>query len=376
MSVAMQLQSSTVWINATHLFDAGVGVGGFRESGFGLDGGREGCHEYLQPRSWAQRTPRRVPEHGPVATTSTQADADAGGRFGVGQTDTPSPPLAPAIDRTAKLFIGGKQVRPDSESSTPVYAATGRRIGEVAAGSRKDIRNAVTAARAAAAWSSATPHRRAQALYYIAENLSARADEFATRIASLTGVDERTAHAEVDASIGRLFAYGAWADKYEGTVRTPAPRSVAISTIEPIGVVGVVCPDEAPLLSLVSLMAPLMAMGNRTIVVPGERHALVATDFYQVLETSDLPAGVVNLVTGPADTLLRTLAEHDDVDALWAFGDRQRSFDAERLSVGNLKRTWVDHGLATDWHDAASAEGPLFLRQATRVKSIWLPCGE
>ncbi|MDB5818873.1 MAG: aldehyde dehydrogenase [Rhizobacter sp.] len=376
MSAATQLQTGTVWINATHLFDASVGIGGVRESGFGLDGGREGCHEYLQPRTWAQRRPRRVSDHGPVVTAPPRGEVDAGGRFGATRAGDTGHAPAPAIDRTAKLFIGGKQVRPDSESSTPVFAATGQRAGEVAAGSRKDIRNAVTAARAAVAWSSATPHRRAQALYYLAENLSARADEFATRIASLTGLDAQAAHAEVEASIGRLFAYGAWADKYEGTVQLPAPRSVALSTVEPIGVVGVVCPEEAPLLSLVSLMAPLMAMGNRTIIVPSQRHALVATDFYQVLETSDLPAGVVNLVTGPADALLQTLAEHDDVDALWAFGDAPRSCHAERLSVGNLKRTLVDHDLSTDWNDAASAEGPLFLRHATRVKSIWLPCAE
>jgi len=117
-------------------------------------------------------------------------------------------------------------------------------------------------------------------------------------------------------------------------------------------------------------------MGSRTVIVPGEKHALVATDFYQVLETSDLPAGVVNLVTGPAAGLARTLAEHDDVDALWVFGAKELSREAERLSVGNLKRTLVDHGLATDWHDAASAEGAAFLRHATQVKNIWIPYGE
>jgi len=159
-------------------------------------------------------------------------------------------------------------------------------------------------------------------------------------------------------------------------VHVPPLRGVALATVEAIGVVGVVCPDEAPLLSFVSLLAPLLAMGNRTVIVPSEKHPLIATDFYQVLETSDLPAGVINLVTGPAASLARTLAEHDDVDALWVFGAKELSRDAERLSVGNLKRTLVDHGLATDWHDAASAEGPAFLRHATQVKNIWIPYGE
>ncbi|MDQ0012615.1 aldehyde dehydrogenase (NAD+) [Variovorax boronicumulans] len=363
LGIAPQLQAGVVWVNATNLFDAGVGFGGYRESGYGREGGREGCYEYLKPRAWAERKPR-------TAAVALEAANEAP------KTQPKSSITLPAIDRTAKLFVGGKQVRPDGELSHPVFAANGQRIGEVGTGNRKDIRNAVAAARSAASWSSATPHRRAQALYYLAENLAARADEFAGRIASLTGVGAPAAQAEVDASVSRLFAYGAWADKYEGTVHVPPLRGVALATVEAIGVVGVVCPDEAPLLSFVSLFAPLMAMGNRTVIVPSERHPLVATDFYQVLETSDLPAGTINLVTGPAASLVQTLAEHDDVDALWVFGAKALSRNAERLSVGNLKRTLVDHGLATDWHDAASAEGALFLRHATQVKNIWIPYGE
>ena len=361
LGIAPQLQAGVVWVNATNLFDAGVGFGGYRESGYGREGGREGCYEYLKPRAWSERKPRSAAAPAQAANEADKTPAAAG---------------LPAIDRTAKLFIGGKQARPDGELSHPVVSATGHRIGEVGTGNRKDIRNAVAAARAAAGWSSATPHRRAQALYYLAENLSARAGEFAARLTSLTGLAARAAQAEVDAAVSRLFAYGAWADKYEGTVHVPPLRGVALATVEPIGVVGVVCPDEAPLLSFVSLLAPLLAMGNRTVIVPSERHPLIATDFYQVLETSDLPAGAVNLVTGPAAGLAQTLAEHDDVDALWVFGAKELSRMAERLSVGNLKRTLVDHGLATDWHDGAAAEGPLFLRHATQVKNIWIPYGE
>jgi aldehyde dehydrogenase (NAD+) len=361
LGIAPQLQAGVVWVNATNLFDAGVGFGGYRESGYGREGGREGCYEYLKPRAWAERKPRSATAFAQAANEADKAPVAAG---------------LPAIDRTAKLFIGGKQVRPDGELSHPVFSAAGQRLGEVGTGNRKDIRNAVAAARTAAAWSSATPHRRAQALYYLAENLSARAGEFAARLTSLTGAAARAAQAEVDAAVSRLFAYGAWADKYEGTVHVPPLRGVALATVEAIGVVGVVCPDEAPLLSFVSLLAPLLAMGNRTVIVPSEKHPLIATDFYQVLETSDLPAGVVNLVTGPVAGLAQTLAEHDDVDALWVFGAKELSRTAERLSIGNLKRTLVDHGLATDWHDGAAAEGPLFLRHATQVKNIWIPYGE
>jgi aldehyde dehydrogenase (NAD+) len=110
--------------------------------------------------------------------------------------------------------------------------------------------------------------------------------------------------------------------------------------------------------------------------VPNERHPLPATDFYQVLETSDVPAGVVNIVTGARDGLVKVLAEHDDVDALWAFGSKEASAGAEKLSVGNLKRTLVDHGLMLDWNDGAAAEGPILLRHAVQVKNIWIPYGD
>jgi len=282
----------------------------------------------------------------------------------------------PALDRTAKLFVGGKQARPDGNYSRPVLSPKGKLVGEVGEGNRKDIRNAVAAARAAEGWSKATAHNRAQVLYYLAENLSARADEFAGRIAAMTGVAPAKATAEVEASINRLFTYAAYADKFEGTVHAPPMRGVALAMKEAIGVVGVVCPDEAPLLGLISLVAPLIAMGNRVVAVPSERAPLAATDLYQVFETSDLPAGVVNIVTGGRDSLSKTLAEHDDVDALWVFGSKEASLATERLSAGNLKRTLVDHGLATDWYDAASAEGPIFLRHAVQVKNIWVPYGE
>jgi aldehyde dehydrogenase (NAD+) len=141
-------------------------------------------------------------------------------------------------------------------------------------------------------------------------------------------------------------------------------------------VVGVICPPEAPLLGFVSLVAPLVAMGNRVVAIPSEAAPLAATDLYQVLDTSDVPGGVVNIVTGASLALARTLAEHDDVDGLWAFGSAELSTLVERASVGNLKRTLVDHGRATDWHNPAAAEGALLLRHAVQVKNVWIPYGE
>lgn len=357
LHVAAKLAAGVVWVNATNLFDAAAGFGGKRESGFGREGGREGCYEYLKPKAWVGRRLRAAPAE-PVLKP-------ASGDFS-----------APSLDRTAKLFIGGKQARPDGNYSRAVLSPKGKVIGEVGEGNRKDIRNAVVAAHAASGWASATSHNRAQILYYIAENLSGRADEFADRIVAMTGASAANAKAEVEASIARLFSYGAWADKYEGVVHQPPLRGVALAMPEAIGVVGVVCPAEAPLLGFISLVAPLIATSNRVVAVPSEQHPLAATDFYSILETSDVPAGVVNIVTGSAMELAKTLASHNDVDALWAFGTQELSTVVERLSAGNLKRTFVDYGKATDWFDRSAAEGQAYLRRATDVKNIWIPYGE
>ena len=280
------------------------------------------------------------------------------------------------MDRTAKLFVGGKQVRPDGNYTRPVLGPDGTVLAEVGDGNRKDIRNAVEAARAAAGWGSKTAHNRAQILYYLAENLSARSAEFAGRLREMTGASAARAKAEVEASISRLFSYGAWSDKYEGAVHLPPMRGVALAIPEPLGVVGVICPPEAPLLGFVSAVAPLIATGNRVVAVPSELHPLAATDFYSVVETSDVPAGVLNIVTGDALALAEVLARHHGVDGLWAFGSAGLSEAVERLSAGDLKRTFVDYGRRLDWHDPRQTEGPLFLRRATEVKNIWVPYGE
>jgi aldehyde dehydrogenase (NAD+) len=230
----------------------------------------------------------------------------------------------------------------------------------------------VEAAHAAAAgWSKATGHTRAQILYYIAENLSARADELARRLDAL-GVGGA---AEVEATVRRLFTYGAWADKYDGQVHQVPLRGVALAMNEPIGVIGIACPEEHPLLGFVSLVAPAICAGNTVVAIPSERSPLAATDFYQVLETSDVPGGVINVVTGVKNTLARTLAEHDDVDAVWYFGSPEGVKAVELASAGNMKRTWCESDLRS-WHDPREGEGREFLRQATQVKNIWIPYGE
>ncbi|CAA9299177.1 MAG: Aldehyde dehydrogenase [uncultured Gemmatimonadetes bacterium] len=370
LDIAPRIKAGTVWVNSTNLFDAASGFGGYRESGYGREGGREGLWEYVKAK-W-EKEGERGTANGERLKKVRGKVADAVDALTHPRTGAPS---LPPIDRTAKLYVGGKQARPDSGYSMPVVGASGVAIGEVGLGNRKDVRNAVEAAHKASGWARSTGHNRAQVIYYLAENLAARADEFTRRIAALTG-DEGGAAREVELAIRRLYTYGAWADKWDGAVHSTPFRNVTLAMHEPIGVVGIACPDEAPLLGFVSLVAPAIAMGNTVVVVPSERHPLAATDFYQVLDTSDVPGGVVNIVTGKRDELAETLAGHDDVDAMWYFGGTEGSTLVERLSTGNMKRTFVSYGRGRDWASAEQAEGPEFLRHATNVKNIWVPYGE
>ncbi|MCK4725112.1 MAG: aldehyde dehydrogenase family protein, partial [Anaerolineales bacterium] len=150
--------------------------------------------------------------------------------------------------------------------------------------------------------------------------------------------------------------------------------TVAIN--EPLGVLGIACPDEYPLLAFVSLMAPAIARGNTVVMVPSQVHPLSATDLYQVLDTSDVPGGVVNIVTGDRDHLMKTLIEHEDVDGVWYFGTAEGSYHTEYESAANMKRTWVNYGIAHDWENDETGAGHEFLHEATQVKNIWVPTGE
>jgi aldehyde dehydrogenase (NAD+) len=274
------------------------------------------------------------------------------------------------------MFIKGKQVRPDSGYSQDVYDPQHQVIGQVGEGNRKDIRNAVEAAHAASGWAAGTTHNRAQILYYMAENLAVREEEFARRIVQQTGRSYADAANEVETTISRLFSYAAWADKYEGVVHRPPLRGVVLAMHEPIGVIGMACPDEYPLLGFISLVAPAIAMGNTVVVIPSQQSPLSATDCYQVFETSDLPAGVVNIVTGQRDPLSQVLADHDDVDAMWYFGPADGSKRVELASAGNMKRIWVNYGHPRNWLDNVQGEGEEFLRESTQMKNIWVPYGE
>lgn len=353
LDIAPKLKAGVVWINSTNNFDAAVGFGGYKESGFGREGGREGMAFYLKAK-WEKELKPFVAATPKPAKSANPLD-DAGG-----------------IDQTAKMYIAGKQARPDSGYSRPVHGPSGALVGEVGDGNRKDIRNAVEAARAALGWATTSAHNRAQILYFLAENLEYRADEFAARIKAQTGEDGA---AEVAASVERLFAFAGWADKYDGAVHNPPQRMVATAMVEALGAMAILAPPSRPLLGSIALVAPALAMGNTVVLVPSEKSPLSMTDFYQVLETSDVPSGVLNIVTGESKVLAKTLAEHDGIDAIWFAGDAETSAMVEKASAGNVKQTWTSRGLYYDLSDKAKFEGDYFLRRATQVKNVWIPYG-
>jgi aldehyde dehydrogenase (NAD+) len=339
LDVAGKLKAGVVWVNATNLFDAAAGFGGYRESGFGREGGREGLWEYVSlPPPALRTTPSPASRGERVDLPLPSRSQGGGGLEGRGRG---------TIDRTPKLFIGGKQVRPDSGYSLTVGEF------EVGEGNRKDIRNAVEAARAAAGkWATTSGHGRAQILYYLAENLEQRKESFDPE--------------ELRRSIEVLFECAAWADKYDGQLHRVAQRAVALAIPEPLGVIGIACPREFGLLGLINAVAPALAMGSVVIAVPSETDPLSATSLYQVLETSDVPAGVVNIVTGSHKPLLETLAGHDDVEGVWAISaqkDLKKSIEA--LSAGNMKRLWLPEGPLPSIGEA--------FREATQIKNVWIP---
>ncbi|MEO1238780.1 MAG: aldehyde dehydrogenase family protein [Pseudomonadota bacterium] len=347
LDVAPKLAAGVVWVNATNLFDAAAGFGGVRESGFGREGGWEGLAAYTKAIGKPKPLVRLAP-------------------------NPPGKLAADGIDRTAKLYIGGKQTRPDGGYSDTIWGSRGTFMGQVSRANRKDLRNAVEAMNAAKGWRKTTAALRGQILYYMAENLTARADEFARRIDRLQG--GKRGAAEVDAAIERLFYWAAWADKNDGRAKPVPMRGVALAMNEPVGKIAAFAPDDMPLLGPVSLIGLSMAMGNTLTLIASEPAPILATDFYQVLETSDVPAGVVNILTGDHSELAPQTAGHGDIDAVWSFSGAPISEVIEREAAGNLKRTWVNHGRAiVDWNRPHAKE---FLAAATEIKTIWVPYGE
>ena len=356
LEVAPAIKAGTVWVNCTNLFDAASGFGGYRESGFGREGGREGMWEYLKP-------------------VAGERGDDAGPSGGA----PPGPTTSPGrdrIDRTRKLWIGGAQKRPDGGYSITVTDPAGAPVAEVPRGNRKDVRNAVEAAAGTRArWGGSNGHLRAQILYFLAENLAVRGREFADGLIRCAGVAEADARAEVEAAVRTLFTFAAWADKHDGRVHSTPFRNVTFAMNEAVGTVAIRCADRAPLAGVAGPVAAALSQGNVAVVVLPERFPVPALDLVQVMETSDIPPGAVNILCGIHREVIPTLAAHDDVDQVWDFVADDLSGETERLSAGNLKRVWVDREGAVDWLAPSGRDGELLLRKGTRVKNIWVPYG-
>ena len=350
MDVAPKIKAGVLWINCHNQFDASCGFGGVKESGFGREGGKEGLYEYLKPRYLS-----------PVKNVRSK------------KTNSNKNQL---IDRTLKFYIGGKQVRPDGGHSIETFNANGSLAAVVGSGNRKDIRNAVNAAVKATSWSSQSGHGRAQILYFLAENLAVRESEWIERLETLCGISNEHAKAEFDESISRIFSYAAWADKYDGAVHSAPYRGVTMALPEPIGVLAQVAPENQPLLTTISLIAPAIAMGNRVILIPSDSFPSVALELVQTFETSDIPPGVINIVTGDKSELSHQLVGHAEVDGVWCWSDSNNIAKVETISAMDLKRLWVHIDGDRDWLDSNQGEGLEFLRNATEVKNIWTPYGD
>ena len=350
MDVAPKIKAGVLWINCHNQFDASCGFGGVKESGFGREGGKEGLYEYLKPRYLSPVKNLRSKK-----TNSNKNQS---------------------IDRTLKFYIGGKQVRPDGGHSIETFNANGTLAAVVGSGNRKDIRNAVNAAVKATSWSSQSGHGRAQILYFLAENLAVRESEWIERLETLCGISNENAKAEFDESISRIFSYAAWADKYDGAVHSAPYRGVTMALPEPIGVLAQVAPENQPLLTTISLIAPAIAMGNRVILIPSDSFPSVALELVQTFETSDIPPGVINIVTGDKSELSHQLVGHAEVDGVWCWSDSNNIAKVETISAMDLKRLWVHIDGDRDWLDSNQGEGLEFLRNATEVKNIWTPYGD
>jgi acyl-CoA reductase-like NAD-dependent aldehyde dehydrogenase len=283
------------------------------------------------------------------------------------------------VKKTYKLFIGGKFPRSESGRYLPAKSASGAQLDNFAHASRKDFRDAVVAARAATGgWSKASAYNRGQVLYRAAEMLQNRASELVNEIARSTGVNAAKAKREVSAAIDRLVHYAGWTDKYSqvfGSVNPVASPHFNFTTPEPTGVVVVLAPDEPSLLALVSLVAPVILSGNAAIMIPSEKFPLPAATFAEILATSDLPGGVVNILTGKRAELIPHIAGHMDVNAIVDGAGNPEISTALQAGVAiNLKR-YAKHELAAaDWF-TAKVEDPYWILDTVEFKTAWHPIG-
>ena len=350
LDVAPKVKAGVIWINSTNLFDAACGFGGFKESGFGREGGSEGIRAYTKINL-------------PVVRGSKK-------------TNNKIKISLPMIDRTPKLYIGGKQKRPDGGYSFPLNAVNNSFICDIAQANRKDVRDSVEIAAKSFA-KQLSNFNRSQILFYLAENLQQREKTFVDLLVALCGSSPVNASIEFSQSCERLFYYAAMADKFEGNVHNPPMRGLTLAMKEPLGVMTSILSDDSPLLNLVTVMGSVFSTGNTNIIVPGQKTSLIATELYQVLDTSDVPGGYVNILTAKENELNKTLSQHENIEGIWYFGaDSAQRSEIVKNTTSNIKRYWCPEEKHLDWTNASEEFLNEFLYQSTQVKNIWIPYGE
>ncbi|PPR56876.1 MAG: Phenylacetaldehyde dehydrogenase [Alphaproteobacteria bacterium MarineAlpha5_Bin3] len=350
LDVAPKVKAGVIWINSTNLFDAACGFGGFKESGFGREGGSEGIRAYTKINL-------------PVVRGSKK-------------TNNKIKISLPMIDRTPKLYIGGKQKRPDGGYSFPLNAVNNSFICDIAQANRKDVRDSVEIAAKSFA-KQLSNFNRSQILFYLAENLQQREKTFVDLLVALRGSSPVNASKEFSQSCERLFYYAAMADKFEGNVHNPPMRGLTLAMKEPLGVMTSILSDDSPLLNLVTVMGSVFSTGNTNIIVPGQKTSLIATELYQVLDTSDVPGGYVNILTAKENELNKTLSQHENIEGIWYFGaDSAQRSDIVKNTTSNIKRYWCPEEKHIDWTNTSEQFLNEFLHQSTQIKNIWIPYGE
>ena len=351
LDIAPKIKAGVVWINSTNLFDASCGFGGYKESGFGREGGSEGIRAY---------TDINIPQKKKIGLRNIKRKIN----------------IPTTIDQTPKLYIGGKQKRPDSGYSFPFYSHRNEFICDISRSNRKDVRNSVEEASKAFS-KQLSNFNRSQILFYLAENLSQRKDTFIDLLINISDLNYIDAKKEFDLSCERIFYYASMADKFEGVIHNPPLRGLTMAVKEPIGVITSILDDNQPLLSLATVMSSVFANGNTNIIVPSEQTALIATLMYQVLDTSDVPAGYINILTAKQNELNLTLAQHENIDGIWAFSENAKTRSSIiKETAFNLKRFWCPKNKNIDWSSNSEEFLLEFLYQGSQVKNIWIPYGE
>ncbi len=350
LDVAPKIKAGVIWINSTNLFDAACGFGGYKESGFGREGGIEGIRAYQDIL---------LPE---ISTATKKI--------------TKNKIQLPSIDATPKLYIGGKQKRPDSGYSFNQLSAQNEFICDIARANRKDVRDTVEAASKSKV-DSLNNFNRSQILFYLAENLSQRKETFVNLLMNISGVTKIQAEKEFSQSCERIFYFASMADKFEGSIHNPPMRGLTLAVKESIGIVASIMSDDQPLLSLSTIISSLFANGNSSIIIPSEKTSLIATSLYQVFETSDIPAGSINILTTKQNELNETLTQHENIHGIWAFSSNPKIRSSIiHDTVFNLKRYWCPKNKAIDWSNISAEFLDEFLYQGSQVKNIWIPYGE